>query len=162
MVILGTSDSRTIDIKPEYIKISSLLSEMISMNREDLVSNDNIIPIPYEYDIIKRIVSFCTRYNKEPIKVYNLCVTSNDIRNYVPDWYANFVDIPIPTIFKLVDASNFLMIDPLLDLVCLKVACIMSNKTSEELKFIFDIEDDFTTEEKQSFIKAHEWVYHTL
>ncbi len=46
-------------------------------------------------------------------------------------------------------ASNYLDINPLLELACAKVASLTKNKSIEESRKFFNIENDFTPEEEQ-------------
>lgn len=47
-----------------------------------------------------------------------------------------------------IQASNYLDIKPLLDLTCGKIASMMKDKTTEEIRAEFDIVNDFTREEE--------------
>lgn len=45
--------------------------------------------------------------------------------------------------------SNYLEIKPLLELACAKAASLIKNKSIEEIRKFFKIENDFTPEEEQ-------------
>lgn len=56
-------------------------------------------------------------------------------------------------------ASNFLDIKSLFDLTCQKVADMMKGKQPEEIRKIFDIENDFTPEEEDEIRAEYKWAF---
>ncbi|TYZ62807.1 hypothetical protein PybrP1_007785 [[Pythium] brassicae (nom. inval.)] len=77
---------------------------------------------------------------------------SNDLRDAVSDWYADFVDVKPEDqelLFELILAANYLDIKSLLDLACAKVATMIKGKTPEEIRATFGITAEFTPEEEQ-------------
>lgn len=47
-------------------------------------------------------------------------------------------------LFALIQAANFLNIEPLLDLACKTVAAMIDGKTAEQIRELFGITNDFT------------------
>lgn len=60
-------------------------------------------------------------------------------------------------LFDLIQAANYMDIKPLLELTCAKVASMMKGKTAEEIRELFNIENDFTPEEKEAIRQEQEW-----
>jgi S-phase kinase-associated protein 1 len=58
-------------------------------------------------------------------------------------------------------ASNYLDIQPLLEIGCRAVANIIKGRSPEEVRELFDIEDDLTPEEKEQIERENEWVNST-
>ena len=55
------------------------------------------------------------------------------------EWYADFIDVEQDFLFELINAANYMDIQPLLNLSCAKVASSIKNKTPEEIRKIFNI-----------------------
>lgn len=56
-------------------------------------------------------------------------------------------------------AANFLDIKSLLDLTCQKVADMIKGKQPEEIRKIFNIENDFTPEEEAKIREENQWAF---
>ena len=60
-------------------------------------------------------------------------------------------------LLQLILAANYLDIKPLLDLTCAKIASMMKDKTTEEMRQIFNIVNDFTPEEEAKVREENKW-----
>ena len=79
--------------------------------------------------------------------------------NVKQEWYQNFLKgIDQPMLFDLVTAANFMSIQPLLDLTCLKVSCQLMGKSSEEIRQILNI-PKLTQEEEEAARRDHGWIF---
>jgi S-phase kinase-associated protein 1 len=58
-----------------------------------------------------------------------------------------FIKQDHPTLFEIILAANYLDIKELLDLSCHKVADIITPYTPEQVRVMFNIDNDFTPEE---------------
>ena len=87
---------------------------------------------------------------------------SNNFKECVDEWDYNFTDIRLDIIFELILASNYLDIKSLLELGSAKISSILKGKTTEELKNIFNITNDFTPEEEQQIIEENKWCMENL
>lgn len=56
-------------------------------------------------------------------------------------------------------AADHLNIKGLLDLTCQTVADMITNKTPEEIRNTFDIENDFTPEEEEEIRREDQWAF---
>ena len=54
-------------------------------------------------------------------------------------------------------AANYLDIKPLLELSCAKVASQIKNKSVQEIRKYFNIENDFTPEEEAQIAEENRW-----
>ena len=83
--------------------------------------------------------------------------TSN-LAEIVDEWYANFIDLEkMDDQIDVVVASNFLDIDPLIELSCAKLASQIKGKSAEEIRKKFGIENDFTPEEEAQIREENKW-----
>uniref|UniRef100_A0AC35TKL9 Skp1 domain-containing protein n=1 Tax=Rhabditophanes sp. KR3021 TaxID=114890 RepID=A0AC35TKL9_9BILA len=60
--------------------------------------------------------------------------------------------------FCLILAADFLDMTNLFTLLCGDVADAMRGKTTEELREMYDIEDDFTQEDRDMLAKQNDWI----
>ncbi|KAJ2129927.1 hypothetical protein IW136_005704, partial [Coemansia sp. RSA 678] len=72
-------------------------------------------------------------------------------------WDEQFMKVDQEMLFKILLASNYMDIKPLLDLGCKTVANMISGKTAEEIRTMFDITDELTDKEKEQSLKENEW-----
>jgi S-phase kinase-associated protein 1 len=93
----------------------------------------------------------------DPMPTIEKPLKSKKMKDVVPEWYANYVDIPRDDLYKIISTSNRLDIQPLFDLGCAKFASMCMEKTLPELKAIFDITDDFTPEEEAVVRAENNW-----
>lgn len=154
------SDTNTkYPISNSDISILGLVMEMI----ED--SNEDSIPLNMSDECIKKIIEFCKYYSINPLIMdENMSLTKGeiistpDINYYVSEWYANYIDVNVDMLFLLLKSSDFLHIDPLIELCSLKIGTLMKDRSTEELRTIFNIYDDVSFEEKEEFVQAHAWI----
>ena len=60
-------------------------------------------------------------------------------------------------LFNIILASNYMDIPELLDEMCQRVADMIKGKTPDEIRKIFNVENDFTEEEEEKIKKQNEW-----
>jgi S-phase kinase-associated protein 1 len=70
-----------------------------------------------------------------------------------------FVDVDRATLFDLILAANYLDIKDLLEITCQKVADTIKDKSPEEVREIFNIQNDFTPEEEEEVRKENAWAF---
>ena len=73
-------------------------------------------------------------------------------------WDAEFVAVPLATLFEMILAANFLDLKPMLDVTCKAVAEMIKGKTPDEIKKVFGVEGDFTEEEKAQVLRDNPWL----
>ncbi|KAK9127817.1 hypothetical protein Syun_016614 [Stephania yunnanensis] len=56
-------------------------------------------------------------------------------------------------------AANYLDINGLLDLTCQAVADLLKGMSVEEVRKLFNIENDFTPEEEEAVRKENQWAF---
>jgi SCF ubiquitin ligase, SKP1 component len=69
-----------------------------------------------------------------------------------------FVEVPLATLFEMINAANFLDLKPMLDVCCKAVAEMIKGKTPDEIKKVFGVEGDFTQEEKEQVLRDNPWL----
>jgi len=160
-IILQTSDDKRVMVDVAVAKQSKLLRDM--MQDDDGEEGEGpIIPLAgvTEAQLLK-VVEWCTKHVDDPIPFITRPIKSNDIKEVMKasPWDAAFIDIAdLTTFFDLILAANYLAVDPLLDLGCARLACILKNKTPKEVCDYFGFPEP-TPEEMVAVRKANEWVF---
>lgn len=135
------------------------------------------IPLPnVSSHELKLVCKFVEMNYKNPIKTIDRPLKSNNFEDIVGKEYYDFLqpeslfngestidgknvkddnDEVVPEVaqevlFKLIQAANYLAIQPLLDLTCAHVAFMIKGKTPEEIRKHFNIKNDFTPEEEDA------------
>ena len=75
------------------------------------------------------------------------------------EWSEAFVEVGDnkEQLFALVMAANYLDIKALLDVSAQSIANLIKGKTTEEIRQLFNIENDWTPEEEEQVRREHEW-----
>ena len=111
---------------------------------------------------MKKIVEYLEHYKNEEPKEIERPLPSSKFEECVDKWDFDYIDICLDEIFEIINASNYLNIKPLLELASAKMASLMKGKTTEEIKKLFGITNDFTPEEEQQIIEEDKWCMENL
>jgi S-phase kinase-associated protein 1 len=143
-----------IEVDLEVAQQSVILKNMI----ED-TGKDGEIPLPnLKMDILKKIIEFCEHYKDFKLAPLEKPLRTSNLEEIVDDWYANFINLDkMDELIDVVVASNFLDIDPLIELSCAKLASLIKGKSAEEIRKKFGIENDFTHEEEAQIREENKW-----
>lgn len=75
-------------------------------------------------------------------------------------WDAEFVAmVDVPTLCQLATAASYLNIENLTGLTTQTIANMMKGKSVEELRDMFNIENDFTPEEEEEVRQENQWLF---
>lgn len=133
------------------IKVVSMDGAVFTANREDLVkfqtfanmcedeTEEEIIIPMLRTEVLKRVLEFCKHYAEEPMTEIPQPITSLSLCDLVQPFYVKFAfaarrDCPNLDLFcDIVEAANYLRIDPLLKLLLAFYATQNTNKVPEEI-----------------------------
>lgn len=93
-------------------------------------------------------MTFCEHLKDNSAPEIEKPLKSVEMSSVVDPWYAQYIDLEQEILFELIMAANYLDIKPLLELSCAKVASLIKNKSIQEIRKFFNIENDFTPEEE--------------
>ncbi|KAI3714576.1 hypothetical protein L6452_21533 [Arctium lappa] len=68
-------------------------------------------------------------------------------------------ELDISTLLDLLNAASYLHIKSLLDVVCEKLADLIMDKPVEEVREIFKMRNDYTSEEEKSLRESYAWAF---
>ncbi|KAI9506239.1 hypothetical protein GGI25_002142 [Coemansia spiralis] len=153
-VKLSSSDGREFEVNMKVATQSALIKNLLY----DLGETDEAIPLPnVNGNVLEKIIEYCTHHMDDPPALNeeydDLPKRSDDIE----PWDEKFIDVDQELLFEILLASNYMDIKPLLDLGCKTVANMIRNKSAEEIRKMFNIEEDFTEEEKEQIRRENEW-----
>jgi hypothetical protein len=118
-------------------------------------SNDHLL-FPHQ-----QVLEWCEHHKNDPLPP---ATDANDAteetrrRNIdISEWDGKFIQVDQEMLFEIILAANYLDIKPLLDLGCKTVANMIKGKTPEEIRKLFNIQNDFTPEEEAQIKRENEW-----
>ena len=144
-VKLLCSDGEEVEIDIDVAEKSVLIKGLI-----DDTGTDDQIPLPnVKRPILEKVIDFCKHLKDHQAPEIEKPLKSTDMQSVVDPWYADYINLEQEVLFELIMASNYLDIKPLLELSCAKVASMIKNKSIQEIRKFFNIENDFSPEEEQ-------------
>lgn len=152
-ITLTSSEGNEYTVDREAAIISFLIKEIIEDDENDIT-----IPLPNVNDsTLTKVIEFMVHYSDEPMTKIEKPLRSSVMEENVSEWYAKFVDIEQEQLFNLILAANYMDISSLLNLSCAKVASLIKGKSPQEIRNIFNIENDFTTDEQKRICDENKW-----
>jgi len=82
---------------------------------------------------------------------------SKDLAESVSEWDAEFISMPAGQLFHLLTASHFMLIHPLVKLICACIATGLKGVPDEKLRSFFVIENDLSPEEEIELRENNAW-----
>ncbi|GAU31542.1 hypothetical protein TSUD_333180 [Trifolium subterraneum] len=139
----------------------ALESKTIKHVIEDGIT-DKEIPVPnVTGKILAKVIEYCKTHLEADAAISNEKLSENDphAKKDLVAWDAEFVNVDMATIFELIRASHYLDIKNLNDLVSKTVADMMRGKSTEEIRKMFNIKNDFTPEEEAQIKRENQWAF---
>ena len=158
-VIMISSDEEQFELSAKAAKRSQLVKDSIDESKEDTIE---FTANKVKGNILKKVVEYLEHYKDEEPKEIEIPLPSPNFSECVDKWDFDFIDIDLDTIFEIILAANYLDIKPLLELASAKVASLIKGKTTEEVRQLFGITNDFTPEEDQQIIEENKWCMENL
>lgn len=117
--------------------------------------DDIAIPLPnVTGEILQKVIEYCKYHLDHPTPVSEERKEERRTDDIIP-WDQEFCKVDQGTLFEIMLAANYLGIEGLLNLTCKTVANMIKGKTTEELRIIFDIENDFTSKEEEDICREY-------
>jgi len=157
------------DAKPVEFKVSRnaiMMSEFVSGQLEDLSETEKVvIPVNVNARTLKYVIDYVEHHhtNKaEPIEK----PLKGKIDDVIAEWDKSFLFTDLvknheeknhELLIDVIMAADILHIKDLLDLTCACVASMIKGKTPEQIRELFNIENDFTPEEEEKIREENRW-----
>jgi len=150
IITINTADNGIFRVLPMLIEKSTTLTNLI----EDTVLSEEDPVI--ELNSIERLTMTAVL---DYLKIHlNDVVKEDKPTDPISEVDEAFIGNNVDTIFKIIEAANFLDIKPLLEMGCKKIANLIKGKSTAEMRTILSIENDFTPQEEADMKKENEWV----
>lgn len=121
-----TNDNKKIKINNNIIKESKVLRTIVGKK------NPTGVKINVSFDIMIKIIYYIDHYSNS-YPVYKKYATDK-LENDISDWDIKFLDKPLKIIFSILKASNYLHIQPLIELCSIYIAHFINNNNIEEIQ----------------------------
>ena len=157
-ITLVSSDGEKIEISSKAVQKSVLVKGII----EDYPDDAEVPLNNVKSNILKKIKEYLDHYENSEPKEIERPLPSANFKECVEEWDYKYIDVELEMIFELILGANYMDIKPLLELASAKVASIIKGKTTEEIRKIFNITNDFTPEEEQQITEENKWCMENL
>lgn len=116
------------------------------------------IPLPLvKSDIMKKIIIWVEHHKNLPEQTPVPPEYANYLMHDISDWEEEFFRMDQGDMFDVILAANYLNIKWLLDVGCKLVSNMIKGKNAEQIRALFDIENDFTPEEEAAIRRENDW-----
>eukprot|EP00992_Anisonema_acinus_P000507 TRINITY_DN10181_c0_g1_i1.p1 TRINITY_DN10181_c0_g1~~TRINITY_DN10181_c0_g1_i1.p1 ORF type:complete len:186 (+),score=46.12 TRINITY_DN10181_c0_g1_i1:80-637(+) len=164
-IVLQSNDTKPIEyvVAREAAKMSGLIKDMLEDQDQ---GEETVIPIP---NVSGRTLKYVLQYiehhwnqKAEPIEK----PLKGKIEDVISEWDKKFLFTDLvkdgdekqhELLIDCIMAANFLNIKDMLDLTCACVASMIKGKSPEQIRALFNIENDFTPEEEEKIREENRW-----
>lgn len=156
IIKLQTSDGVIFPIDVEIIKCSNTIKTMLDLEiKED--DEEELIPLTCIHStVLTKIIQWANHHKNDPPYVEKEETTIRRTDNISP-WDADFFKMDVVLLCEIIQAANYLDIKPILETACKTIANMIKDRTPEEIRKVFNIENDFTPEEEEEVRIENEW-----
>jgi len=157
-ITLVSSDGEKFQISEKAARKSALIKGVI-----DDYPDDPEVPLHnVKSGILQKIISYLEYYKDNEPRELERPLPSANFAECVDAWDYQFIELDLEIIFELILAANYMDIRPLMDLSCAKVSSIIKGKSPEEIRKVFNIQNDFTPEEEAQIREENQWCMENL
>ena len=140
---LKTSDGKVIDTPYKYLKISTLIRDLVLNDMDSTRKKNNrsiFVPVPLfgiSGNALNNVIMFCELYHKHSFPKLPEPLVFDKFEKWVPYPYLGFAESLVyssskQNLFELIQASDYLDIEPLLHLTSALFAAIIRTTTFTE------------------------------
>ena len=149
---LESSDKKVFSVDVEVVKKSLTLRDLITNLgiEEDGDGNEDGVPIPLpkvDAAILEKLLQWAKEHKDDPP------ASTDDETKYrtdnISDSDKEFFNMDQAALLQLIHAANFMNMPDLLLTACKTVANIIKERTVQEIRDYFHIENDFTPEQEE-------------
>ena len=149
-ITLKSSDGQQFQIDIKSAKRSTYIADLIEEHKGE---TEFLIP-EVEAKILKKIVEYLIHYKETEPRDIKRPLKDSKIEKILDKWdYTYITSFALADCVDLLNAATFMDIQPLLRLMCARIAALMIELPLDEVKTTFGIECDMTEEEKERFRK---------
>ncbi|EOA19629.1 hypothetical protein CARUB_v10002614mg [Capsella rubella] len=147
IIVLKSSDGQSFQVEEKVAIQSQTIAHMV----EDDCAGSEIPLANVTSKTLALVIEYCKKHHVDE--------ANPNSEEELKKWDEQFLETDQSTLFDLILGANYLNIQSLLDLTCQKVADMIKGKTPEEIRTLFNIENDFTPEEEEAVRKENQWAF---
>ena len=149
-ITLKSNDGALFTLNEKAVLRSNLIAGIL-VDYED----NTEVPLPdVNGTTLGRIVEYLKHYENSEPKPIPKPLKNSHIDEILDEWDFNFVDnIPLDESIDLLNAANYMDIEPLLQLACCKISSEMIDRPVEEVRELFGITSEISKEEMEEMDK---------
>ncbi|KAJ5318713.1 hypothetical protein N7476_005133 [Penicillium atrosanguineum] len=152
-VTLTSSDDVDTKVERVVAERSVLIKDMLNY----IGDTDEAIPIPnVNKRVLDKVITWCRHHHEHDRTTQEKRDSPEDTD--VDNWDREFMRVDQELLFGIILAANYLNIEQLLDIGCKTVANTIKGKTAQEIRKIFNIQNDFTPGEEDQIRRENAWV----
>ncbi|RRT70560.1 hypothetical protein B296_00021629 [Ensete ventricosum] len=149
---LRSSDGEVFEVEEAVAMELETIKHVI----EDGCADGGITLYNVTSEILVKVIEYCKKHvDAAGSFSYALGIVDKDLES----WDAEFVNVDLATLVDISNAANYLNIEGLLDLTTQAIADNIKGKMPEEIREIFNIENDFTPEDEQRVREENHWAF---
>lgn len=138
--------------------LSKLIADMASSNDDDDSDDEEemLIPVPnVRAAVLTKVIEWAEHHRDTKFPDAD----DDDTRKLTPvdSWDKKFLEVDQEMLYEIILAANYLNIRPLLDAGCKIVAEMIRGRSPDEIRKLFNIENDFTADEEIAIKRENEW-----
>jgi len=161
VILIANDSEKEYPVSKKACSISKLITDMIH-DVADVDLPDNPIPLPkVSSHILELVIEYLNEFARSPMASIPKPIQSGDMKVNAGQWFGEYVDnLSKEDHFAMINAANFLGIQPLLSLVCCRIAAQIYGKRIDEVSEVFGLPKDikFTEEDKNRVYETYPWV----
>ncbi|KAI9081303.1 hypothetical protein K1719_036724 [Acacia pycnantha] len=143
-----SSDGDEFKITVSAAMLSTLFYGMLE---DGCVSDDWKVPLfLVNSKTLVKVIEYCEKHAPRANSV-----SSDSDAEELKNWDIEFMKVDVEDALFILMAANYLDIEGLLDLACQTVADLMKGKTLSQIRKIFHIKNDLSSEEQEQLRRQH-------
>lgn len=133
---LKTNDNHRVRVNANELRVSNLIQVLVQSMEEE----EEEIPLyNVSHNVLLKVLEFARHYHQEPMKTIPLPLRDHTLP--IQEWYVEFVSVlQNETLYEILHAATYMDIEPLQNLICARIACLIKGKECHEVKQIFGFE----------------------
>uniref|UniRef100_A0A915ED00 Skp1-related protein n=1 Tax=Ditylenchus dipsaci TaxID=166011 RepID=A0A915ED00_9BILA len=161
---LKANDSEIFEVECNVIRLSSTLNDILNIRDLKLdAGGSDMLSEPTELDKVDgptlgKVIEWCKYHVNDPLQTVKNTEMDEPRTDDIPAWDVEFLKGDQGMLFKLILAADYLGVRGLLDSTCKTVANMIKGKKPEEIRYMFNIENDFTPDEEAKIRAENGWV----
>eukprot|EP01062_Namystynia_karyoxenos_P030867 TRINITY_DN22966_c0_g1_i1.p2 TRINITY_DN22966_c0_g1~~TRINITY_DN22966_c0_g1_i1.p2 ORF type:complete len:170 (+),score=72.99 TRINITY_DN22966_c0_g1_i1:88-597(+) len=154
-VILVSADEKKLPVSRAACQMSGLLKDLLEEQPDEGGETVEIPVTNVNAHVLEKIIEYMTEHHNNRAPELERPLKQNLFEILQP-WDAKFIQPHNEQfVFELIMGANFLNVRDLLELACARVAEWVKEKSVEEIREMFGLENDFTPEEEERLRKEH-------